>query len=245
MRWGHIAMTLLGCTVLFTLGCEDLLGVKDLTVEETHAPTTDTSLTTLDAGAPTAVDTPAADRDAGKSKISARPPIKRVFVTEGLSSGVIGGREPADQRCVAAALSQGLGTSWIAWMSQSGAETPNAIDRITHDGPYQRLDNVLIVTNKEQLASGNLLAPISVTETKREITHPSDRDPSLVWTGTFGDGTRSTTCANWATSRFDQFGAIGSLDRPEDGKWTDNGGPGFPFRDWQCFTSARLYCFEL
>ena len=219
---------------LLVAACAPIVGVTELEVVERAEPAppveTAPDAAAHDDAAPSQVEKDAGDAgDAGVGD-------KRVFVTSTAFNGIMGGVAGVDARCIAAADREGLGGDWVAWISADGK---NAIDRITHDGPYVRLDGARVVRDKSQLVSGVLTSPIDRTEKGETVT-----ENPLVWTGTFVNGTFSTDCNNWSTSNALSFGAIGTLNRV-DRLWTDNGGPGGGFRNWGCQTSARLYCFEL
>ena len=224
------------------LACESVLGIDELSVSDqtaTNGPseTTDASLQDRDADASSSPDSDAIGEDD-------EPPQKRVFVTSTMSTGILGGRKGADALCAAAAATGKLPGTWIAWLSQSGELIPNAIDRIPHDGPFYRLDGVLVAQDKARLASGTLNAPIITTETGALLTSPS-REEARVWTGTVSNGTLVNDCNQWSSSSSVVFGTLGSLTYITNGIWTNNGGPGAGFTSWGCQTRARLYCFEL
>lgn len=222
-------------------GCASLVGISELYVSEEdveeappiEAPPREAAAPPADAAHEAAV-----DLDAGDAAEDA-PPVdagdKRVFVTSGAWNGNMGGRAGADARCVAAADRARLGGDWIAWLSEDGA---HALDRLTHPGPYVRLDGARVVRDKAQLVAAVLTSPIELDE-DGDVVEGID----LVWTGTLRTGLFSADCNQWATSNLAVFGTIGTL-RFADRRWTDNGGPGPGFRNWGCQTVARLYCFE-
>ena len=209
------------------------MGVTDLEVVEKDAPAPPVETGLPDADADDATPSPL-EKDSGDAG-DAGTEEKRVFVTSTAFNGIMGGVSGVDARCIAAADRAGLGSDWVAWISADGK---NAIDRITHDGPYVRLDGARVVRDKSQLVLGVLTSPIDRTESGETVT-----ENLLVWTGTFMNGTFSTDCNNWSTNNALTYGAMGTLSRV-DRQWTDNGGPGAGFRNWGCQTSARLYCFE-
>ena len=221
--------------------CDSVLGIDELTVVATTdaasaSPTPGSSPRSPGTAKDAAADSEVQD-DAG-------PPRKRVFVTSNMSTGIMGGRDGADALCAAAAATGKLSGTWIAWLSQGGEPVPHAVDRIPHDGPFHRLDDVIIAQNKEQLKSGSLLAPIITTETGEILMSPS-RENARVWTGTVSNGTFAADCNKWSTSSSVVFGTMGSLTYITNGIWTNNGGPGPGFANWGCQTRGRLYCFEL
>jgi Protein of unknown function (DUF1554) len=183
----------------------------------------------------------AADAGAREDDASGAPlpstPGRRVFVTSETSNGAFGSIAASDAICAAAAQRANLGAGpWVAWLSVPGT---NAIDRIVYAGPYDRLDGKRVVADKSALAQGTLSAAIELTETGALAS-----GTKLVWTGTSSGGTAAgATCTSWTTSSVITFGVAGSLDRTENGKWTDNGGA-VGLAGWGCQTRARLYCFE-
>jgi hypothetical protein len=223
--------SLVTITVVALGACAPLLGIEDVTATSEPDASSSFDASASDASA-SDVRSDAVDDAREEKRID--PPAKRVFVTSDVWNGVMGGESGVDSRCVAAADRAGLGGTWSAWVSVGGK---NAIDRIEHDGPYDRLDRMRVVRNKAQLVSGVLTNPINVTETGEPFS-----GETLVWTGTFANGAASQNCKDWTTREILDFGALGNLDRT-NGTWTDNGGTGAT-RNWGCQTSARLYCFE-
>lgn len=215
-----------------TASCTEFQGTAEPVASEDAAPPS-----SPDAAPDTARPPVTEPRDAGTEDADADAGArdKLVFVTSDAWNGILGGLSGADTRCVAAADRAALGGEWVAWIS---AEGQDAIARIEHDGPYVRVDGARVVRNKAQLASGILAVGIELTESGETV-----RDNRLVWTGTLEDGKQSARCNDWSTNNSIAFGAIGATNR-RDRAWTDNGGPGFGFRNWGCQTKARLYCFE-
>ena len=217
----------------FALGaCAGLVGIEELGVD---APPISVDGAITDAPLEGRADV--ALLDAAEAAVDAGS--KRVFVTSDLENGAMGGVAGADARCAAAAARGGLdGGAWVAWVSASAA---NAVDRIEHPGAYLLLDGRRVVASKSQLTTGNLDVAIDITEDNQLV-----KGSTVVWTGTFPNGQTSVSCNNWTSNGVIVYGAAGSLDRPKNGDWTDNGGPspaqGFP--NWGCQTAGRLYCFE-
>src|ERR1044072_1950499 len=121
------------------------------------------------------------------------------FVPAGPGSGNLGawmgaqgtGLAPADAPCQRSARSTGLPhpDSFHAWLSTSPVD---AIDRLTIDGPWKRLDGVQIASSKADLGDGRLFSTITQDE------YGEYRPGEVVWTGTLGDGTSSgETCSDW------------------------------------------------
>lgn len=237
--------------VTFAMGqamaaCATVIGLDEVTIVERgtdarlDAPLTDAGAEVGDTGAE--IDAPA-DASDGDDAASAK---KHVFVTSTTSAGNLGGRAGADARCATAAAGAKLPGVWVAWLSEAGPAVTSAPDRIPHNGPFYRLDDVVIAQDKAQLLSGTLLAPIIVTETGAVLASPKEED-ARVWTGTHPDGTLFADCNKWSTTNELLFGTIGWLTHTTNGRWTDNGGaaPAVGIVNWGCQTIARLYCFEL
>lgn len=160
---------------------------------------------------------------------------KRVFVTEKVYSGNLGGRPGADEKCRQAALGAALTGKWFAWLSITNKP---AIERITYDGPYQLVTGVEVVANKAQLMSGALSHAINFNE--HGVEYPDNRG---VWTGTRGDGTIDATCSNWTDGTVLQLGTMGSAVAMDNG-WTKGAAQPNLADNWECSTSVALYCFE-
>jgi hypothetical protein len=106
--------------------------------------------------------------------------VQRVFVTSTTSSGDLGGLAGADATCQQLADGEGLGGTWIAWLSIAGVD---AISRLVGNGPFVRADNsATIAEDRAQLTSGTLFNEIERTES-------GDIVPGTAWTGTDPDGT--------------------------------------------------------
>jgi hypothetical protein len=146
----------------------------------------------------------------------------------GGSSGIAAGDAICQARATAAGLSNP--THFKAWLSDS---TTNAKDRINSNGPWVRLDGVLIANSKADLLDGSLFTGISVTETMNY-----NGSWANVWTGTATDGNKATDhCSNWTSSSSGTNGRTGSGNHTGQ-RWTDH---------WSaaCNTNYRsLYCIE-
>lgn len=203
---------------------------------------TDADVTT-DGGSPDPSDDAATDEDTGvvdppeEDSGVVTPTSKRVFVTSAKVQGAFGGIATADGMCADAASQGGLGGSWVAWLSTPSV---NAVDRLTFDGTYKLLDGTKIASNKAQLVSGSIDAPISITENKGPVTEGEN----WVWTGTTPNGQKSSyTCSNWSTTSPVTYGVVGNFGYANT-KWTEQGSPGFGFPAYGCQTWGHIYCFE-
>ncbi|MDQ3367329.1 MAG: hypothetical protein M3680_18045 [Myxococcota bacterium] len=175
---------------------------------------------------------------------SMAPPGKRVFVSSlrysadlRSAGGKPTGLASADAICQTLADAVRLGGTFRAWLSTT---TVHAIDHITGDGPWYRMDGALAFPNRARLGTTPLV-PISIDE------QGGTPDPFYeAWTGTALGGYRaplgsrqSVTCVDW-TSTVDSTligGVVGDIDA-NGASWT-NLATGYcsPF-------SRRLYCFE-
>ena len=144
------------------------------------------------------------------------------FVTsEGVGDGGnLGGLAGADIHCATLADSAGAtATEWRAYLSTTGADGVNAIDRIGA-GPWVNSDGVTVATDTADLLSqgNNLQGLTAITENGDTITGrgsmPNRHD---ILTGTELNGLASTsdtdtTCGNW-TSNGEGAATVGHHDR--------------------------------
>jgi nitroreductase len=148
----------------------------------------------------------------GSALPSFEVPGALAFVTAGAGSGNLGawmgaqgtGLAAADATCQRSARSTGLPhpDSFHAWLSTS---TVDAIDRLTIDGPWKRLDGVQIASSKADLGDGRLFSTITQDE------YGEYRPGEVVWTGTLGDGTSSgETCSDWTNGTAASTGRSGT-----------------------------------
>lgn len=154
-------------------------------------------------------------------------PTKRVFVTDTMYSGNLGGLSGADAKCQARADAAGLGGNWKAWLSDS---TTNAKDRIANAKYVRTGDGLLIANHIVDLTDGSIANPINRNPYGNLLSAGS------TWTGTGSNGTvsGSNTCSNWKIGGI--YGEKGYV-LSNTTSWTDNG-------QSYCGYSRRLYCFE-
>jgi hypothetical protein len=216
-------------------GCGLLIGVEELGVDPSDASA---PVVVVEAQAPDVVDAakPPVDASVVDASDATVRTSRRVFLTSTQTKGAFDGATAgADKACTAAATTAKLGGGpWVAWLSGNGK---NAIDRITYDGPYVRLDNAPVVPT-----SGKLDNPINVMENGNVAP---GNDP-WVWTGTLVNGVASVhSCNAWTFSSPSTtvYGMAGSFDQATD-KWTNNDGPGLGFPAFGCQANGRFYCFE-
>ena len=175
----------------------------------TDASTADTGTTTPDAGTvPTG-------------------PLK-AFVTSTIFTGGFGGLAGADKICNDLAKAQNLPGTYVAWVSTTGT---NAIDRITANGPWQRVDGQVVASTKAQLATGALTTALRRDEKNQEPPLAEDR----VWTATGANGlfVGGNDCAGWTGAG---NGRVGEAEHA-NGQWTT-------IADEACTEVNRVYCFQ-
>lgn len=151
-------------------------------------------------------------------------------------AGVATGVAAGDAICNDAATTAGIAGTFKAWLSDN---VTNAVDHITSDGPWVRVDGVTVATNKADLIDGNLLTPINVTENGDYIF--DNMLSRSAWTGTDETGTRVGTaaanrCADWTDGTAGSSGDIGGADR--------NGNIWSNWNIVSCDGMNRLYCLE-
>jgi hypothetical protein len=162
---------------------------------------------------------------------------KKVFLTSVKGNGNLSswpdaggktGLTAGDTICQSRATTAGLTGNFKAWLSDS---TTNAVDRITSDGPWVRLDGVKVADNKADLIDGMIFTSINVTDAGEY--EASDLG---VYTGTDYNGVKTfDTCNDW--SSYSVNANIGVADSA-DSNWTDRDGV------LPCTASLKLYCFE-
>ena len=178
----------------------------------------------------------------------------RVFVTRTKYTGDLGGLAGADSLCTAAAASASLGGEWVAWLSD---EFTDAIDRVSGEGPWYRMDGEIVFNNAAHLAT-TPLNPILLDEFGTSQTCGVVPFGSSVWTGT-GNGGRAKDvaffahCDDWNTSASNTFDASNNLrennavggDCDSTAEWTDHGASNTTFTYGNCAWDRSLYCFEI
>ena len=124
-----------------------------------------------------------------------------------------------------------------------------ATDFVRHDGPYVRVDGVVVAANWDDLTDATLLSAIEVDENGNH-PFPSDLD-DRVWTATSWTGAHASSescqCGSpphWCTSTIVLNGGYGTFTRicPIPGvivfgAWTE-------FDNVNCDAQLRLYCFQ-
>jgi hypothetical protein len=139
------------------------------------------------------------------------------------------GLAAGDAICRNLASAAGLrdSSAFKAWLSIDGT---NASGRFQHDGPWMRLDGIVVAESRLDLTDGVLDSPINRTETGLYLGNVG------TWTGTLATGSAApANCANWTSTS--GTGELGSANSVVSG-WTENGG-------MTCgFAYAYLYCLQ-
>jgi hypothetical protein len=118
---------------------------------------------------------------------------------------------------------------FVAWLSTTGVD---AIDRITTDGPFKRIDAFTVAGNRADLSDGSVDTSLHMTEKGDYFD-----DTVSVFTGTGGDGVwTGLSCNDWfGTSPAEATAGLASYAGIVD--WTDNWEAG-------CGTQGSLYCIS-
>ncbi|MFN7943513.1 MAG: hypothetical protein U0X73_18110 [Thermoanaerobaculia bacterium] len=166
------------------------------------------------------------------------------FVTSAFGGGELGAWAQSDGQVsvtagyhicqnLAAAAFLPVPASFVPWLSSPLAD---AVDRLSTDGPFRRVDGYTVASDLAQLTSGAPQNSLHVDEFGHYLT---DANQVEVWTGTFADGTReaSETCDNWLDGTNAFFGLAGRAPIGHDPDWTEQSG-------YLCLAQARLYCFS-
>lgn len=160
-----------------------------------------------------------------------------VFVTSVGGTGELGswpkaggqvGIDAGDAICQTLADDASLVDSgpYKAWLSNSSTD---ARDRLTHDGPWVRVDGVPVAFSKADLTDQWLYSSINVSETG--VYHDT-----WVQTGTLWNGTWATQdCSGWTDGS-------GGTGRKGLSPYTSYGWTEVNFTS--CSSLARLYCFS-
>lgn len=165
-------------------------------------------------------------------------PGKQAFLTSVTGPGDLGSWADADGQtgiaagdaiCRTRAAGAGLNNPqrFKAWLSDSATA---AVQRLTSDGPWFRLDGALVAENEADLTDGEPFTTINFTETGAYIGHYN-----RAWTGTDRNGSaQADTCSDWSTSLSSVDGGSG---RAYDlSGWTSGRS--------DCGQQLHLYCLE-
>ncbi|CAN5896217.1 hypothetical protein BH11MYX4_BH11MYX4_16080 [soil metagenome] len=166
-----------------------------------------------------------------------------VFATSGEYGPDFGGVAGADTYCQGAARNENLPNaltdgSYLAWVATVASDAPAARFRKSSTG-YKRTDGVLVAADWAGLVSGNLLAPINLTESRGPLG-----TTVLTWTNVAADGTLlsgARSCGAWTSSAIAEtvgYGDATSMARA----WTDSSSTAPA--TVSCNKVLRIYCFQ-
>ena len=120
--------------------------------------------------------------------------------------------------------------SFVAWLSDA---TADAVDALTGNGPFRRLDGFAIAGSKAALVGGPVLNSIHIDENFVYIQRLGS-----TWTGTGADGLHTgTDCAFWSSSHPAVDGTAGLATFSRDAAWSAAYG-------YSCESPGSLYCFS-
>ncbi|MEO8195694.1 MAG: hypothetical protein ABI689_03125 [Thermoanaerobaculia bacterium] len=153
------------------------------------------------------------------------------WVDAGPATGIAAG----DAICRARALSAGLPSpqSFVAWLSDDGVD---AIDRVTTNGPFKRLDGVEISASRAGLVDPGLgqYALDTTVSVDENATYLGVK----VWTGSTTLGERAIeNCANWTSALALDDARPGYMEEIR-GFWTTSNSV------VTCDVPRHLYCFS-
>jgi hypothetical protein len=156
-------------------------------------------------------------------------PVRRVFLTSTIFPANFGSALDAAAECQALAEGQGLGGTWLAWISDSVTSPASSFS--TGVGPYILLDDTVVAEDFADLTDGVLSHSIDRDETGALIMQRE------TWTGTdFAGNSTGEDCNNWKSVVPAHLATQGVSDQSSAG-WSDIY---FQF----CDRMASLYCFE-
>ena len=158
-------------------------------------------------------------------------PGRRVFVSA--NPFLSGGAVSPDQQCQADAAAAGLvnAPQFVAFISTAAAP---ALKRLNASGPpWKRVDDVFVVRQMADFASGRLLAPLGL------VADGSLYRSGSVWSGAKDPTAPATaTCRDWTTGARTLTTIVGNCDTTETPGW-------FNDTTTTCdYTSNRLICIE-
>jgi len=177
----------------------------------------------------------------GVDNVSPNPQAagKKIFSSSAFNNADLGGWVDAggktgiaagDAICqtLAAAASLPNANLFEAWLSDS---TTNAIDRIASDGPWVRVDGMMVASSKPSLVNSWLLTSISQDE-------QGVYSENGIWASTLSNGNYAgAACSDWTSSSVSSTGYYGLSTFVDDPGWTS-------WSTRNCGQLAALYCLE-
>jgi len=153
----------------------------------------------------------------------------RIFVTDVVWTGPLGGIAGADTKCNVQAAFAGLTGEWRAIISDDNTDAMSRVPNPRIPFTYVRMDGVKIADSHADLFDGSIDNRININE-KGEV------EDGFVWTGSTTAGVRTgENCANWGF--VDSTATVGT-SASNAWSWIDAATP-------SCSTGARIYCVEV
>lgn len=154
---------------------------------------------------------------------------KRVFVTSTTYNGNLGGLTGADSKCQARANAANLGGSWKAWLADAANSPQTTFNKF--NGPYKRIDGVIVANSWKDLTDGSLQNGINITEIGRTSYN------NTLWANTsYYGGPGGPNCKSWRSALSTDSGT-GATAGVTTSDWAGYGVK-------QCTSNMPLYCFE-
>jgi len=160
---------------------------------------------------------------------------RRVFVSNEIYDGALGGYAGADATCQTLAGGAGLGGTWMAWISDSTSSPSERFSRPTVG--YYLLDGSQLAASWTDLTTHGLAHAIDLSETG--VSQDADtNDGSKTWTGTLYTGVLSaSSCTDFTSGAASVSGTVGHCTGDGDDNWTSA-------TTDDCDVANHLYCFE-
>lgn len=123
-------------------------------------------------------------------------------------------------------------TKFKAWLSDSGTD---AIDRLTSNGPWVRLDGILVAQDKTVLTNGLISGLLFTSIVQNEYgVYWSGH----AWTGTNSDGTKNADrCNDWTDDGTSFYNGESGATYIPTSSWTQDNSD-------SCSSVRAIYCFE-
>ena len=139
-----------------------------------------------------------------------------------------------DAICQARATGAGLANAakFKAWLGKTAAPAATPIARLTWNGPWARVDGVLVAQDKKDLGDESIATGLNVDEHGHYL--PAAQQPGA-WTG---DGVVPAleTCVDWTSALL--------ADKAKVGHHLDASDAWSAWASLSCDRSFHLYCFE-
>jgi hypothetical protein len=163
---------------------------------------------------------------------------KLVFVTEGKHDGNFVGLQPANQRCIDAAVQAQLPLGdYRAWMSDAEKSPGTTFET---EGVFTLRTGEVVAYSLADLMDGELMQPINETEfgVLASASPACNEIQHAVWTGTdaFGDQTLPN-CSGWSNGGNITLGRTGNAFSV-DANWSNSGCQA------PCNTLLPIYCVQ-